>query len=40
MKEHQKSLIGNKVNELNDSPIPVDIPRMTSERYGEETGYE
>lgn len=31
MKEQQKSLIGNKVNELNDSPIPVDIPRMTSD---------
>ena len=30
MKEHQKSLIGNKVNELNDSPIPVDIPKMSS----------
>ena len=31
MKEDQKSLIGNKVNELNDSPIPVDIPKMTSD---------
>ena len=31
MKEHQKSLIGNKVNELNDSPIPVDIPKMSSD---------